>query len=345
MKLAKTNHIEQLDYEPGFSDLRLEMQQGNNPSGTALEVRDLVRYYGKLLAVDGLSLQVRRGEVFGFLGPNGAGKTTSIHMMCGLLKPTSGEVIINGEKIRSSAGKEVRARVGVCPQSIIIWNKLTCYEQLVFVARMYDVPPARARERADHLLDRMGLAQKRNKLASTLSGGMKRRLNVILAIVHDPDIVVFDEPEAGLDPQSRIMVREFIQETARDKTVIFTTHNMDEAERVAERVAIIDSGRLLKLDTPENLKRSIGQGDILEIRLLAQEAAQLERAAARLAEEGLEVNREGDHFVIRSMDLIPRIHSIYQVLEKEKITVREMKLRENTLEDVFIHLTGRGLRQ
>ena len=209
----------------------------------ALEIRNLVRYYGKLLAVDHLSLQVRRGEVFGFLGPNGAGKTTSIHMMCGLLKPNSGEVFINGKKIHSPAGRKIRSKVGVCPQAIIIWNKLTCFEQLVFMARMYDVPGKTARKRADHLLDSMGLLEKRNKLASTLSGGMKRRMNVILAIVHDPEIVVFDEPEAGLDPQSRIMVREFIKETAREKTVIFTTHNMDEAERVAERVAIIDSGK------------------------------------------------------------------------------------------------------
>ncbi len=128
------------------------------------------------------------------------------------------------------------------------------------MAQMYDVPRKIARERADMLIRKMGLVEKRNKRASTLSGGMKRRMNVILAIVHEPEIVVFDEPEAGLDPQSRIMVREFIQESAQEKTVIFTTHNMDEAERIAERVAIIDSGRLLKLDSPDRLKKSIGEG-------------------------------------------------------------------------------------
>jgi ABC-2 type transport system ATP-binding protein len=321
------------------------MQQGATHNKTALEIRDLVRYYGDLLAVDHLSLRINKGEVFGFLGPNGAGKTTSIQMMCGLLKPTSGEVFINGERIHSSGNRQIRARVGVCPQNIIIWNKLTCFEQLVFIARMYDVPRKIARARADHLLDRIGLLEKRNKLASTLSGGMKRRMNVILAIVHDPEIVVFDEPEAGLDPQSRIMVREFVQETAREKTVIFTTHNIDEAERVAERVAIIDSGKLLKLDTPENLKKSIGEGDVLELQLTAENPDSLERASKELSGKGLTVKREEQIMHIRSMDLIPRIHTIYQILEKGSIIINEMKIRENTLEDVFIHLTGRSLRQ
>jgi ABC-2 type transport system ATP-binding protein len=321
------------------------MQKVTTHSMTALEIRELVRYYGDLLAVDHLSLRIIKGEVFGFLGPNGAGKTTSIQMMCGLLRPSSGEVFINGEKIHSLGNRQIRARVGVCPQNIIIWNKLTCFEQLVFVARMYDVPRRIARARADHLLDRMGLTEKRNKLASTLSGGMKRKMNVILALVHDPEIVVFDEPEAGLDPQSRIMVREFIKETAREKTVIFTTHNMDEADRVAERVAIIDSGKLLKLDTPENLKKSIGEGDVLELQLTAENPDSLERASEELSGKGMAVKREEQNLHIRSMDLIPKIHTIYQILEKESIIINEMKIRENTLEDVFIHLTGRRLRQ
>ncbi len=241
------------------------MNKEMNKRETALEIKDLVRYYGDLLAVDKLTLQVRKGEVFGFLGPNGAGKTTSIRMMCGLLKPTSGEIWIKGEKLSNVGFRSQRTRVGICPQEIILWNKLTCYEQLVFMGRMYNVPGKTARERADMLLDRIGLREKRNKLASSLSGGMKRRLNVIMAIIHEPEIVVFDEPEAGLDPQSRVMVRDFIQQTSAEKTVIFTTHNMDEAERISDRVAIIDQGKLLQLDTPAHLKKSIGEGDILEL--------------------------------------------------------------------------------
>ncbi|MCK5135986.1 MAG: ABC transporter ATP-binding protein [Bacteroidales bacterium] len=321
------------------------MKTGPIQNDAALEVKDLVRYYGDVRAVDHLSLQVYRGEIFGFLGPNGAGKTTSIRMMCGLLKPTSGDVYIHGKRISAGESTEVRSNVGICPQENILWNKLTCFEQLVFSARIYNVPGKIARQRANHLLEKMGLAIKRDKLAATLSGGMKRKMNVILAIMHDPDIMVFDEPEAGLDPQSRVLVREFIRETALDKTVIFTTHNMDEADRIADRVAIIDSGRLLQLDTPGNLKKSIGEGDILELKVGSQVKRNLERAEEALKNKGFSVTVTGETFSVRARGLIPKIHEIYQILEREQITVSEMKVRENTLEDVFIHLTGKSLRQ
>ncbi len=314
------------------------------PSGlheAALEIRNLTKYYGELLAVDRLSLSVRRGEVFGFLGPNGAGKTTSIRMMCGLMRPSSGEVIIHG----SGRGEgRMSTRVGICPQHIVLWSKLTCYEQMVFMARMYDVPGPLARERATLLIDRIGLGEKRNKLAHTLSGGMQRRMNVIMALVHDPEIVVFDEPEAGLDPQSRILVREFIQETAREKTVIFTTHNMDEADRVSDRVAIIDRGKLLKLDTPGNLKRSIGEGDILELNLQGEVDSGLPGTLEKLVKEGFDILQKEPILIIKAMDLVPRIRNVYSILESEGLGISQMQMRENTLEDVFIHLTGRGLR-
>lgn len=321
------------------------MVQQTMGSQVALEVRDLVKTFGDLKAVDHLSLQVRQGEVFGFLGPNGAGKTTSIRMMCGLLKPSSGEVHINGQRILSGRELDNRSKVGICPQENILWSKLTCFEQLVFSARIYDVPLKQARIRADRLLVEMGLESKRNSLAGTLSGGLKRRMNVIMAIMHEPEIMVFDEPEAGLDPQSRVMVRDFIREIAKDKTVIVTTHNMDEAERIAHRVAIIDSGRLLKLDTPDNLKRSIGTGDVMEMKLISRQAKGLSRAALALKAAGYEVMREEERFNIRAMNLVPRIHEIYKLLEQEGITVQEMQIRENTLEDVFIHLTGKSLRR
>lgn len=321
------------------------MAQNLHAQNTALEVKKLVRRYGDLLAVDQLSLKVEQGEVFGILGPNGAGKTTAIRMMCGLLKPTSGEVYIKGKRVPPGGDEETRSRVGICPQENILWNKLTCFEQLVFSAGLYNVPRVEARSRAERLLQEMGLGFKRNKLAGTLSGGLKRRMNVIMAIMHDPEILVFDEPEAGLDPQSRLLVREFIRETARNKTVIVTTHNMDEADRIAKRVAIIDSGKLLQLDTPHNLKRSIGEGDVLEMKLHCGDPSSLVRAQKELETLNYTVNREGDHFTIRSMNLVPRIHEIYQVLEREMISIQEMQIRENTLEDVFIHLTGKSLRR
>jgi ABC-2 type transport system ATP-binding protein len=190
----------------------------------------------------------------------------------------------------------------------------------------------------------MGLEAKKNKLAGTLSGGMKRRMNIILVLMHDPSILVFDEPEAGLDPQSRILVREFIRDTAREKTVIVTTHNMDEADRLTDRVGIIDRGRLLKLDTPSALKKSIGEGDILEITAVAERPGQLDTAVQNLSSALFEARGEGDRILIRSRNLVPRIPEIYSILGSSGVKVAAMNLRENTLEDVFIHLTGKSLR-
>jgi ABC-2 type transport system ATP-binding protein len=318
-----------------------------NPSTDtiAIQVKNLTKYYNDLKAVDGLSLEIKQGEVFGLLGPNGAGKTTSINMICGLLNPDEGEVIIKGQKISRGGAWIIRSKVGICPQNIIIWPKLTCFEQLVFIARMYDIPGPIARQRADNLLNRLELQEKRDKLACTLSGGMQRRLNILLALVHDPEIVIFDEPEAGLDPQSRLLVRDFIISTASEKTVIFTTHNMDEADRVSDRVAIIDRGKLLKLDSVDNLKKSIGEGDILEITIKPQDNIRISNAVDKMKQRDMNVVTTGDRLIIKSRNLVEKIPDIYKILEADEIQVSEMNMRENTLEDVFIHLTGRRLRQ
>ena len=235
----------------------------------AIETKDLSkRYPNGVLAVDGLSLRVWKGEVFGFLGPNGAGKTTSIKMVVGLLKHTSGHVLIEGERIEA-ASKRIKKSIGVCPQDIVVWTRLTCMENLLVMADMYEVPRNVAVKRAEKLLDDLKLTDKRNALAASLSGGMKRRLNVAMALIHNPEIVVLDEPTAGLDPQSRLVVTEYIRGLKETKklTVILTTHEMDIADQLSDRVAIIDHGKLLVLDTPENLKDRVGKGDIMEMAL------------------------------------------------------------------------------
>ena len=229
-----------------------------------LKAIGLTKRFGDLVAVDRLSIEIGQGEIFGLLGPNGAGKTTSIKMITGLLRPDSGEVFINGVLAN---GRDNRQRVGLCPQDLVLWNNLTCFEQLTFIAAMYDIRGSVAKERANSLLERMGLTEKRNKLVKSLSGGMQRRMNILMALMHDPEILILDEPEAGLDPQSRVMVRDFIRALSNTKTVIFTTHNMDEADRVCDRVAIIDHGILLVTDTPENLKESIRKSGGQEVSL------------------------------------------------------------------------------
>ncbi len=319
----------------------------NNMSNVVLKTEGLTKRYGDLVAVDDLTLEIYRGEVFGFLGPNGAGKTTAINMMCGLLEPDTGTVTIDGVPIQA-ADDELRARVGVCPQEIVLWERLTCLEQLQFMGEMYGLSGEDARERSEMLLDELGLVDKRDTQARKLSGGLQRRLNVAMALVHDPEIVILDEPEVGLDPQSRIKVREYIQSLARVKTVILTTHNMDEADRLADRVAIIDHGKLLELETPTVLKKRVGEGDVVEIELETTVdpamAGQVEAAVAPLVDQ-VHMDHEMSTLTVRALNAVGALASILDVLEKSGVQAGEVRVRENTLEDVFIQLTGRRLRQ
>ena len=310
-----------------------------------LRTEGLTKHYGDLKAVQDLTLEVFEGEVFGFLGPNGAGKTTSINMMCGLLKPDAGRVLVRGVPM-DEGDVETRARVGVCPQEIVLWERLTCLEQLQFIGRMYGLDDKLARQRSEQLLEDLDLVVKRKVQSRALSGGMKRRLNLAMALVHDPEILVLDEAEAGLDPQSRIKVREYIQSLARRKTVILTTHNMDEADRVADRVAIIDHGELLVLDTPEALKRSVGDGDVVEIDLDGQ-GDDVRRAVAAVEPlvSHVRLDRERRQLTVRALNAVSTLPAILEVLEEHGLQARDMRVRKNSLEDVFIQLTGRRLRE
>jgi ABC-2 type transport system ATP-binding protein len=307
-----------------------------------LNIEGLTKRFGELIAVRSLAFDVREGEVFGLLGPNGAGKSTTINMMCGLVSADAGNITLYGEPVKPG-GSFLRKNVGVCPQEIILYQKLTCIEQLVFIGTMYDVPRRQAQQRAEQLLIAMGLIEKRKTLASALSGGMQRRLNLIMAIMHDPKVVILDEPEAGLDPQSRVLVREYIQNLARKKTVIVTTHNMDEADRICDRVAIIDYGSLLTLDTPENLKRTVGKTSVLEIHL--REGSGTQPLIDDLHRRGIEVVQVNQTLVVRHSNVVSTIPTVMDCLKAYRTPVAEIQLRENTLEDVFITLTGRRLRE
>lgn len=321
--------------------------EGPESGSVAIETRNLSkRYPGGVLAVDGLSLRVWKGEVFGFLGPNGAGKTTSIKMMVGLLKPTSGEVLIEGERIQT-ASKRVKKSIGVCPQDIVVWSRLTCMENLLVIADMYEVPRKVAVKRCEKLLDDLKLTDKKNVLTSSLSGGMKRRLNVAMALIHNPEIVVLDEPTAGLDPQSRLVVTEYIKGLKETKklTVILTTHEMDIADQLSDRVAIIDHGKLLVLDTPENLKDRVGRGDIMEMALNDEAKNESVREALESMEGIEEVNETRGRIVVRALDAASKLPEIFTLLESMEAKVSNVSLRRNSLEDVFITLTGRGLRE
>jgi len=314
-----------------------------------LRTQDLTKRFGDLVAVSDLSLEVYEGEVFGFLGPNGAGKTTSINMICGLIKPDAGSVWLLGQLLQGG-DQGLRKNVGVCPQEIVLWERLTCLEQLIFMGQMYGLSASRASASARRLLEVLELTDKAKVQARKLSGGMQRRLNLAMALVHDPQIVVLDEPDAGLDPQSRVRVREYIHSLARVKTVILTTQNMDEAERLADRVGIIDHGKLLVLDTPQALKARLGEGDVLEVELTGEaldagrlKASLQDQLGRREMQVGIDLQR---HLVsVRGLNAISALAPIQAVIRENGMSVGEVRLRQNSLEDVFIHLTGRSMRE
>jgi ABC-2 type transport system ATP-binding protein len=263
-----------------------------------------------------------------------------------LLEPDSGTVSLDGESI-VRRDEALRTRLGVCPQDIVVWQRLTCREQLQFMGEMYALPRETAVSRSRQLLEDLDLIEKQDVQARALSGGMQRRLNLALALIHDPQIVILDEPGAGLDPQSRVKVRRYIHALARSKTIILTTHNMDEAERLADRVAIIDRGRLLELDTPAALKRRVGEGDVVEIEITAQIGAAKKSAveeALKPIVDAVHLDLENRRVTVRALNAVGKLAAIIEILEKQNLPVGEMRLRENTLEDVFIQLTGRSLR-
>ena len=304
-----------------------------------ISITNLKKKYGDFTAVDGLSFDIRKNEIFGLLGPNGAGKTTTISMICGLLPPTEGTIRFDG-----FAGKDPKSLIGYCPQENIFYPKLTCFEQLLFIGQMYGIATKTTRSRALELLELLGLKDKTHEMAANLSGGMKRRLNICLALIHDPEILILDEPEAGLDPQSRILVRDFIKASGKEKTIIITTHNMDEADRLADRIAIIDYGKLLFLDTPQNLKKTIGEGDILEIITQNADENLISQLAERILPFAQNIKKGSNSLMIRHPNIIEHLPAIKNMADTGGIIISEIKLRENTLEDVFIHLTGRNLR-
>ncbi len=323
--------------------------------GNIIEVYNLKKYYGRgvnvVKAVDGISLHIRENEIFGFLGPNGAGKTTSLRMIIGLLTPDEGQVEILGKSLHEH-GKNVKRLLGIIPQSLTFYSDLTVEENLWFLAKIYDIPKEEAKKRIDRLILQIGLENKRKELVKNLSGGQQRRLNLILGLVHDPTIVLCDEPTPGLDPQSRKVVWELIKNLPKEgKTVILTTHYIEEADRLADRVAIIDNGKILVLDNPRALKASIGEGDIVELYLggvhddseLLPILEDLKSDESKFIIEDTRILSQ-NLIQIRALDLIPKLSHILNFLEDNGLNIENMSIRNTSLEDVFIHLTGRSLR-
>lgn len=218
-----------------------------------ITIDNLTKQFGDVTAVDGLSLSVSKGELFGLLGPNGAGKTTTINVLCGLIPPTQGSVIVRGCDVQKEPEK-VKTSIGVCPQDTAVFDYLSGRENIEFFGNLHGLSKETLKTNTDTLLEKMGFTENANRRANIFSGGMRRRINLAMALVHDPEIAFLDEPTVGMDPQSRRAVWDFITGLkSQDKTIILTTHYMEEAEELCDRVGIIDYGKLIALDTPAQL--------------------------------------------------------------------------------------------
>jgi ABC-2 type transport system ATP-binding protein len=309
----------------------------------AVETQDLVKRFGELTAVRGISFDVEQGEIFGFLGPNGAGKSTTINMLCTLLKVTSGWAKVGGYDVANQPGA-VRQSIGIVFQDPSLDDRLTGWENLRFHALLYDLSRSVFTRRAEELLRMVDLYDRRDHRVRGYSGGMRRRLEIARGLLHRPKVLFLDEPTIGLDPQTRRYIWEYIQQLRQreEVTVFMTTHYMDEAE-VCDRVAIMDHGEIIALDTVEGLKEMVG-GDVITLH-----TSDNERAAAKIQQEkgltpragadgGLTVEVEhGEAFIPQLMLSLSD--------GTEPVEVQSVRLHRPTLEDVFIKLTGRAIRE
>jgi len=309
-----------------------------------LELHDLsYRYPGSSTpAVDGLSLSIPRGEVFGLLGPNGAGKTTLLSMVAGLLTPSAGRIAVAGRDL--SGGADVRRAIGLVPQDVALYPTLSARDNLALFGRLYGLRGALLRERIADTLERVGLLDRGDDAIQTFSGGMKRRVNIAVALLHRPELLLLDEPTVGVDPQSRRFILDQIRGIAREGglTAIFSTHYMEEAETVCSRLAIVDHGRVVALGTPSELVASLGGGHVAiglgeapDAPLLAALRDLPHVAAAERREPGLLVT------AARPLDVLP---AVLEAVRQAGHAVRSLTYSQPNLESVFLATTGRSLR-
>lgn len=306
-----------------------------------IETLDLTKKFGELVAVDKLNIAVERGEVFGLLGPNGAGKTTSISMLCTILKPTAGTARVNGFDICKQPNL-VRKSIGIVFQDPSIDDRLTGRENLYMHANLYGVPPSEQKSRINSVLKLVELEDRADDILRTYSSGMRRRLEIARGLIHYPKILFLDEPTIGLDPQTREHIWNYIEELKKvhDITIILTTHYMEEADRLSDRVGIIDYGKIVALDTPARLKETL-EGDVITVttpdaqRFSSILTEQMGLQKIRFAGGNVEITvREGRGMLARIIDAATR----------NNVAVDSVSLREPSLEDVFLHYTGRAIR-
>ena len=308
-----------------------------------IEVKDLQKSYGELMAVKGVSFTARKGSVFGLLGPNGAGKSTVISCICGLLKPTAGTVTVNGFDIVGEAKKAKRS-LGVVPQELAIYEDFSARDNLAYWGAAYGLKGRELKSRVAYVLERIGLQDRAGDLPKNYSGGLKRRLNFGCGLVHEPEILLLDEPTVGVDPQSRESLFNLVKEE-RDKgtCVLYTTHYMEEAENLCDELAIIDHGKIIAAGTLKDLRVQVGESDIIQL------SGTFDPIAVEAAILGLAIDSEilvlsSGTLVLAIEEAAAQLPAVLQAVSSTEAEIRETRLTEPNLESLFLKLTGSELR-
>jgi ABC-2 type transport system ATP-binding protein len=309
-----------------------------------LEVNGIVKKYGDFTAVKGISFDIKEGEIFSLLGPNGAGKTTTISMLSTLYTPTAGDATIAGFSITKNP-MAVKQVIGVIPQDLALYEDLTARENLVFWGQMYGLGGEALNSRIDEVLEQIGLTEKAKDRVKTYSGGMKRRVNIGIGLLHRPRLLFMDEPTVGIDPQSRRAILDTVRDLNKQgMTVLYTTHYMEEAQELSDRVGIIDHGELIALGTQKELTQQVGETETLILHIGENDDAQALATSLDGVNDVLEASA-GEHEVsVIAHEAEDILAAVVTKANERGIKIRSIDIREPNLEAVFLHLTGRALR-
>jgi ABC-2 type transport system ATP-binding protein len=309
-----------------------------------LEVTDLVKKYGDFTAVNRITFDIKEGEIFSLLGPNGAGKTTTISMLSTLYTPTSGDALIGGHSITKDP-MAVKQVIGVVPQELALYDDLSARENLVFWGQMYGLSGKALNSRVDQVLEQIGLMDKAKNRVKTYSGGMKRRVNIGVGLLHKPRLLFMDEPTVGIDPQSRRAILDTIKSlNQQGMTVLYTTHYMEEAQELSDRVGIIDHGELIALGTQKELTQQVGETETLILHLGENDDPEALARSLNGVKDILEATASEHEVSVVAHEAEDVLAAVVTKANERGIRIRSIDIREPNLEAVFLHLTGRALR-